>query len=127
MDAEGGEGDSRKHDKETFSSVVCHRYLVCDNAETLLQEHDRVLWDWNDKKELWLDELLRLEGFCMSPLDECERCHSTEPDTKPEYQCQDCFAARFVCRRCCLLDHESHPYHRIQVSSITNPVVRANM
>jgi hypothetical protein len=42
------------------------------------------------------------------------RCCSCRKEVVEIYRCKDCFHGSLYCQRCCLKEHERHPFHRIE-------------
>ncbi|KAG2738757.1 hypothetical protein P692DRAFT_20757584, partial [Suillus brevipes Sb2] len=65
---------------------------------------------WHSDAELFLDELIRLEGRGSDTRDTCF-CGSNE---SPLYRCRDCHGAELVCCQCVLHTHRWQLFHRIE-------------
>jgi CxC2 like cysteine cluster associated with KDZ transposases len=60
------------------------------------------------KRQPLLFEMIRLEA---PPLDRlCTQCLTTTGT----YRCKDCYFQKFYCNECCLSEHHTKPFHRIQ-------------
>ncbi|KAG1726204.1 hypothetical protein EDB19DRAFT_1592058, partial [Suillus lakei] len=65
---------------------------------------------WQSDAELFLEELIHLEGCGSHTQDSCF-CGSNEP---PLYRCKDCHGVELVCRQCVLYTHQWQPCHHIK-------------
>ncbi|KAF8132456.1 hypothetical protein EV363DRAFT_1163307 [Boletus edulis] len=75
----------------------------------LLQDHP--LLTWLDDRELFLQELIRLEGRGDQGLDgECGACKSATAC----YRCSDCFGGVMYCKWCIIQQHAASPLHRVK-------------
>ncbi|GJE90469.1 CxC2 domain-containing protein [Phanerochaete sordida] len=77
--------------------------------------HDQVLLDWAaTHRDLFVDELLRLDGFRGGDRQRCSRCpRDADASRLPTIRCLDCTTGDVVCRQCCLAAHADNPFHRI--------------
>jgi hypothetical protein len=67
---------------------------------------------WVSEQEIFLRELIRLEGRGDSLGQElCGECN----ERVPEYRCRDCFGTTLYCKTCTVARHYENPCHRVQV------------
>ena len=63
-------------------------------------------------RDIFLDELIRLEGLGnLDPISLCAKCGLEAAVV----QCEDCFSRRFLCEECMCEVHADEPLHRIKV------------
>ncbi|KAG0708157.1 hypothetical protein DFH29DRAFT_979482 [Suillus ampliporus] len=66
---------------------------------------------WLKHRELFLQEMIRLEGRCNRlGAQSCSECNCPSP----EYRCRDCLGSEIYCSPCILLAHVRHPLHRLE-------------
>lgn len=75
---------------------------------------DNPLQIWREERQLFLDELIRLEGRGIFTDGSCELCRENGL-----YRCLDCVAVQFLCGGCLNRVHSFHPFHVIQVSPLS--------
>jgi hypothetical protein len=76
---------------------------------------DNELREWMDHRTEYLHELFFLEGYRGFDKKRCTTCFDSN-EGEPLFRCQDCFIGQPVCKSCCLLAHQQHPLHVIEVS-----------
>jgi hypothetical protein len=75
---------------------------------------DNPMGQWlRNRRERFLDELLRLEG-------RGDHRYQTKCSTCPEvasmvYRCEDCFTDALFCQQCVVTAHRDNPLHRVEV------------
>jgi hypothetical protein len=94
-------------------STTLHGYVHCLFLHPEAHFHqDNPLQQWREnEREVFLDELIRLEGRGVRTDDQCELCHK-----EGVYRCLDCIAVQFLCPRCVNSTHSFNPFHVIEVS-----------
>ena len=82
--------------------------ITCDIKECTQKPHE-VLNDWLPHQDEFLWEMLNLEA----PNDNmtCPCC----PALAFQFCCLECLGSPLLCLRCCLENHRSNPYHKIEV------------
>ena len=75
------------------------------------KHQDDPLMSWREDRQVVLDELIRLEGRGVDPVDRCELCQKVGV-----YRCLDCVAVQLLCGECMIRIHAFHPFHVIQAS-----------
>lgn len=70
--------------------------------------------DWTRFSDLFLDEMIRLEGCGGVNSNDCGMCSSHCPENSI-YRCIDCFGGGLICASCMIGSHQQHPFHCIKV------------
>lgn len=74
---------------------------------------------WQNEIDVFLLELLRLEGRGDYRSTHCRHCLQgmldEHPPAQPEYRCRDCFSGELVCRSCLISAHAYNPFHHVEV------------
>ncbi|KAG1722176.1 uncharacterized protein EDB91DRAFT_1240244 [Suillus paluster] len=66
---------------------------------------------WLKHRELFLQEMICLEGRCNRlGAQSCSECNCPSP----EYRCWDCLGSEIYCSPCILLAHVHHPLHQLE-------------
>ncbi|KAF7974583.1 hypothetical protein HWV62_11966, partial [Athelia sp. TMB] len=88
--------------------------MECDmpNVKRDRTKSDTPLLNWIPDIDLFLKEILRLEG--RGDYIDQKICPFCPDDTLAEYRCRDCFSGELYCHRCTMLLHSRNPLHRIQ-------------
>ena len=68
---------------------------------------------WRPLLDRCLDELLRAEGRGEEKDKLCPGCN--DPNATPTIRCKDCYGGQIFCIKCTLHDHQSAPFHRVEV------------
>ena len=84
-----------------FSSVV---------AQLVDHPQDDPLLLWRAKRDLFLEEFIRLEGRGATANDRCELCRK-----EGTHRCLDCIAIRLLCTGCLSRVHSFNPFHAVEV------------
>ncbi|KAJ3536762.1 hypothetical protein NM688_g6792 [Phlebia brevispora] len=74
-------------------------------------EHDSYLNEWLNEVDLFLREMIWLEGLRDRPI-QCENCMGRPHEIV--VRCKDCIGGPLYCRTCCLLAHDANPFHNIE-------------
>ncbi|KAI9067504.1 hypothetical protein FKP32DRAFT_1563686 [Trametes sanguinea] len=102
----GGEEDARERGDlgitETEERAL--RYITSDEPMKV----------WIPRRDMYLGELLRLEGRAGYTHDKCRSCpeHATAGDAT--IRCKDCTPGPLVCASCAVQRHAQSPFHRVQ-------------
>lgn len=104
-----------KH-RRTLAMACFFLYYVYSTS--LISAQDNPLHFWENDIDLYLSELLRLEGPREIPLccTSCSTDHSSIINSDPLYRCLDCTDRHFWCQLCVVRNHYRTPFHRIEVS-----------
>ena len=78
------------------------------------QDHDTKLKEWIPLRESFLNELLRLDGL-RGRAEKCESCARDGVDARGVVRCNDCSGDELFCAECCVDEHLTLPFHRIEV------------
>ncbi|KAG6849215.1 hypothetical protein H0H93_010409 [Arthromyces matolae] len=92
-------------------------HLEDENEETPKQRakpSDDPLKMWLPHRELFLQELLNLDGRGDQPRNQCGCCQ-TRPAGHAIFECFDCIGRDLKCKGCMLESHKENPLHRIQM------------
>lgn len=81
---------------------------------TNTRSQDKPLRHWRAERELFLEELIRLEGRGITANDHCELCRN-----EGIYRCVDCLTIQLLCGRCLTSVHSFNPFHVIEVRRMT--------
>ncbi|KAF7982026.1 hypothetical protein HWV62_30278 [Athelia sp. TMB] len=83
----------------------------CDLPKRKRTKSDTPLLNWIPDIDVFLKEILRLEGRGDYAQDKtCNFCTIEAP----EYRCEDCFGGKLYCKKCILLLHSRNPLHHIE-------------
>lgn len=85
---------------------------------TAAKQQDDPLWKWKDERDLYLRELLRLDGRADLRDSPCTLCNIAGG---PEYRCEDCFGGELFCKGCMVNIHACMPLHRVEVRGRDHP------
>ncbi|KAI9069929.1 hypothetical protein FKP32DRAFT_1537310, partial [Trametes sanguinea] len=78
---------------------------------------DEPLKAWMPYRDEYLDEVLRLEGRCITgDRADCAMCAGGVADLR----CQECLGGLLLCKPCMLNAHRRLPFHRVQVRHSAN-------
>lgn len=81
------------------------------SSHLLINRQDDPLTKWIKDRDLFLHELIRLDGRGDEDLrSSCRLCRSV-----PDIRCKDCFGGEMFCRGCTIDLHAVNPLHRIEV------------
>ena len=94
------------------SQGLCSRFAYY-SSHILFQIRSKVtsndiLRAWLDLRSDYLAMALELEAPPANA--DCESCKQS----RFEYRCQECFPCPFICGNCCLKNHGSQPFHKIE-------------
>jgi hypothetical protein len=101
--------DPTKRDR-TEATVCIIASIRCD---LLTWIQDNPLRTWTREIDLYIQEILRLEGLGDSSNICCSRC-STSSMTL--YRCLNCLDSTLSCSSCMVVSHSCLPFHKVQVS-----------
>ena len=91
--------------------VICIVIMEVLGHLLIINLQDDPLIKWIKDRNLFLHELIRLEGRGDEDLrSSCRLCGSA-----PDIRCEDCFGGEMFCQRCTIDLHAVNPLHRIEV------------
>ena len=98
--------------------------ILEDPSQPTYLNQDNPLLLWLPHIDIYVDELLRLEGLGDSSTQlVCAGMDSEafigHPNPEPSLRCRDCVDVRLYCTKCIVNTHKTQPFHRIQVSNLT--------
>ena len=102
--------------RSTSISKVSINVLRSDRRLTGAKEQS--LSQWLPEADAYTAELIRLEGRGDSTGGRCSRCLDNLCDGLG-IRCQDCYDQGLYCISCCVYIHSTHPFHRIQVCTMS--------
>ncbi|KAG5635682.1 hypothetical protein H0H81_010420 [Sphagnurus paluster] len=79
--------------------------------QTLAMDHPLFLW--TEHIDLYLQELLRMEGPADQPLS-CNRCAKEHSSKSLLFRCSDCTKTILFCSDCMIIDHRLRPLRQIK-------------
>ncbi|KAG6914117.1 hypothetical protein DXG01_002336 [Tephrocybe rancida] len=79
---------------------------------------------WLPFRDLYLQELINMDGRGDRPTDICLDC-TQFPANRAVYECFDCCGRRMRCQQCIVIAHSENPFHSIQ--SHTAQLLRARL
>ncbi|KAG2121984.1 hypothetical protein DEU56DRAFT_917982 [Suillus clintonianus] len=82
---------------------------ICSTEKRKETAADRPLLAWIGQRQIFLDEMLRLNGRGTEGVT-CS-CGAVSP----QFRCCDCHGIQIFCRECTLQNHVLHPLHRIEI------------
>lgn len=78
---------------------------------------------WLPMRDVYLEEMIGLEGRGEHPEDACRSCRKNASLTivaaHATFECMDCDSRELQCHGCIVDDHGHLPLHRVRVSSST--------
>ena len=100
-------------------SYLLKTLLVC---VFILLGQDRALLQWLTERDVYLAELLRIEGrgdFIKAP---CQSCHMSLLGFG--FRCVDCHDLGLYCQNCLVKTHASNPLHCVHVSYLHHDYIQ---
>jgi hypothetical protein len=79
------------------------------------QEQDAFLREWTGHRDVFLQELLCLEGLRGINTSHCQQ-YPDNRISKASIRCKDCLGGELTCADCCVLLHTINPFHRVSMS-----------
>jgi hypothetical protein len=87
--------------------------MTCDKWQ-ILQTTNDYLWEWLQKRDHYLDQLLIQE--VMPTSSDCRQCELCEGS----WRCLDCLGRPLLCNKCCKDAHLQHPLHQVECWNLTH-------